>query len=192
MLWSKHTSMMYTLPNCPCTQKTTWHYSVYLTEQVYETNIKVPLYIWPKCERNMEFKLVQIRVHFFLKKKSNKSFILSGLIEYHNNTEPPNGILPITVDKSNKVYVRKHEQYTDIVKHGCLKVPIYSVRWLFNPLYSKYNSKKHYVHPWLSAVNCNHDLIRKSYLLLFTLLKNPNFQHEAFIILKSFNCSKDS
>ena len=74
----------------------------------------------------MEFKLVQIRVHFFLKKKSNKSFILSGLIEYHNNTEPPNGILPITVDKSNKVYVRKHEQYTDIVKHGCLKVSIRS------------------------------------------------------------------
>lgn len=70
--------MMYTLPKCPCAQKITYQYSCYLTEQVYETNIKSH-YLWPKCERKMEFKLVQIRVHFFFKKKSNKSFILSGL-----------------------------------------------------------------------------------------------------------------
>ena len=51
MLWSKHTSMMYTLPKCPCAQKTTYQYSCYLTEQVYETNIKVPLFMakmWKK------------------------------------------------------------------------------------------------------------------------------------------------
>ena len=72
---------VYTLPKCPCAHKNTCQYSFYLTEQVYETNIKVPLFLWPKCERNMEFKLVQIRGHFFLKKKSNKSFILSGVIE---------------------------------------------------------------------------------------------------------------
>lgn len=65
---------------------------------------------------------------------------------------------------------------------------LYSVRWLFNLLYSKYNSKKTLSSSLTLSVNCN-DHIRKSNLLLFTLLKNPDFQHEPCIILKSFNCS---